>query len=540
MTWEDLAKAKREAVFNKIPKEWVIEVPPVEEAPNPRVLLDKLLPDEENAITDSTAMELLDKMKTGELKAIDVATAFCHRAALAHQVINCCSEIFFERAFARAKELDEYYEKTGELYGPLHGIPVSLKDQVNLEGIDSALGFLSRVNKPKTKNDESVIATILYNAGAVFYVKTTTPMAMMSGETYSNIYGQTYNGWNRRLSPGGSSGGESSLIASKGSLIGLSTDLGGSIRIPAAFNGLFALRASWGRLPYCKVDNTMAFQPVAPSVIGPSARDRNDLVHLVKTIIDTEPWFVDPKTPPIPWRPYSVPEKLVFGFYKTNKVTTPHPPVMRAMELIKEKLIAAGHEVIEWDPPVSHKFIKERLREIFVAENYNEIMKECAITGEPKIPQLVEAWGLKGELTVSEHWEQARIQYETQQKYFKYWMDTAKSTSTGRPVDAWLTPVWETVSSIAGNPRYDKVSSYTYAVNYLNLCSVVTPITFVDKTVDVPVTDFQGYDESDNALQQTYDPELVDGMPVAVQVICQRYEEEKALEIAGVVYKATH
>ncbi|ODQ59226.1 hypothetical protein WICANDRAFT_63720 [Wickerhamomyces anomalus NRRL Y-366-8] len=538
-SWQEIAQKKREAVFAKIPKEWIIEVPSIEKVSNTRDYLDTILPKEEVAITDQSLLQLSEKIQKGELTSLEITTAFCHRAALTHQIINSCSEIFFERAFQRAKELDEIFKTTGKTIGPLHGIPISLKDQVNLEGLDSGIGLISKLNKPKTKDDESIIAKILYDAGAVFYVKTTTPMAMMAPDTNSNIYGQTVNALNRLLSAGGSSGGESSLIGAKGGLIGLSTDIGGSIRIPAAFQGLFALRPCSGRLPYAKVTNSMAFQPIVPSVIGPSARYLDDLKFFVKTIIDAKPWLYDPKTPPIPWREYEVPEKLTFGIIKNNGMITPHPPVARAMELIKSKLESLGHEVVEWEHPIPNSEMVKNLNQIFTADGYKEIKEACDESGEPIIKQLMERRAAGRELSVSEHWAQAQKKYESQLIYDKYWLDTASKTSTGRPIDAWISPLWESTSYPAGETK-SYHCSYTYPVNYMDLSSMVVPITSVDKSIDKPYDNFTPISENDSLAQGVYDADLFDGMPVCVQVVTPRYEEERAISLAGVVYDATH
>jgi len=537
--WEEITKKKRESVFNQIPQEWIIEVPSITKAPNTRDYLDKILPKDEVSITDQSLLQLGEKIKNGELTSVQVTKAFCHRAALAHQIINCCSEIFFDRALKRAAELDDFYKTTGEIMGPLHGLPISLKDQINLEGLDSGIGLICNLNKPKTKDEESIIAKILYDAGAVFYVKTTTPMAMMAPDTNSNIYGQTVNALNRLLSAGGSSGGESSLIGSKGGLIGLSTDIGGSIRIPAAFQGLFAIRPCSGRLPYGKVMNSMAFQPLVPSVIGPSARYLDDLKFFVKTIIDAKPWLYDPKTPPIPWRDYKVPEKLCFGILKHNGYITPHPPVSRAIELTKTKLEELGHEVIEWEHPIPTMEMIKNLNEIFTSDGYKEIKESCALSGEPIIPQLMERRSAGEEIKVSEHWEQARKKYESQLKYDEYWLNTKDKTSTGRPVDAWISPLWESTSYPAGKTK-PYHCSYTYPVNYLDYSSVVVPITNVDKKIDVSHNDFKPMSDQDVEAYNVYDPELFDGMPVTLQVITPRYEEEKGIELADVIYKATH
>lgn len=137
---------------------------------------------------------------------------------------NCLSEIFFDRAIAQAKELDAYFQETGKTKGPFHGLPISIKDNFNLIGYDSTVGFASLVNDPATYN--STVVDLLLGAGAVLYCKTNVPTAMMIAESVNNVFGRTVNPRNRNLTSGGSSGGESALIALGGSRIGVGTDIG--------------------------------------------------------------------------------------------------------------------------------------------------------------------------------------------------------------------------------------------------------------------------------------------------------------------------
>lgn len=543
MTWQEIAQAKRKSVLAQIPKEWIIEsVPSIEDQPNAIEYLDAALPKEENAITSSSLVSLVKKLSKGELTSLEVTMAFAHRAALTHQLCNNLSEIFFDRAFARAKELDDYFAKTGKTVGPLHGVPVSLKDQINLEGIDSAIGFVGLVNQPKSKDEVSVIADILYNSGdsgAVFYVKTTVPIAMMSVDTISNLYGQTVNPINRKFSAGGSSGGESSLIRAGGSVIGLSTDLGASIRVPAAFNGLFGIRPTTSRLPYCRLTNSWPDQMIVPSVVGPSARSLEDLEYFFKVILDAKPWLYDPKTPPIPWRDYEVPKKLSFGIMKNNGFITPHPPVTRALELVKFKLEEEGHEVIEWSPPITNRECQLNLGPIFGADGFKWAYERLALTGEPVIPQMMGTNETLSELLVSETWETGARKYKSQQIYDKYWLETAKLTSTGRPIDGWISPTWETASFPAGEVR-PYHCSYSEVCNYLDYPSVVVPITNVDKSIDKTLENYTPVNDADKETYELYDPELFDGMPVTIQVVAPRYEEERAIALGNVIYNSIH
>jgi amidase len=143
---------------------------------------------------------------------------------------NCLSEVLFSEAIEAAKILDDHVRKTGKVVGPLHGLPISLKDNFNLIGKDSTVGFVSWVNDPANYN--STLVELLRSLGAVFYVKTNVPTAMMIAESVNNVFGRTVNPLNRSLTSGGSSGGESALIAFGGSSLGVGTDIGTLLQPP--------------------------------------------------------------------------------------------------------------------------------------------------------------------------------------------------------------------------------------------------------------------------------------------------------------------
>lgn len=538
-SWKEKAKVKREKLLEAIPKEWRLSnVPSVAEEPNASKYVDSLLSEEENEITNSPLLQLKEKISRGYLSSYEVTRAFCHRTALVQQLTNCCSEIFFERALSRATQLDQYFSKHGSPSGLLHGIPISFKDQVNLEGIDSAIGYVGRLGDPITKDQVSNIAKILEDAGAVFYVKTTTPMAMMSGETVSNIYGFTLNSINRKLSCGGSSGGEGALLAAKGSLLGFGTDIGGSIRLPCNSQGLFGLRGSSNRLPYCKVTNSMANQPIMCSVIGPMSRDIEDLEFATKLIIDSQPWLNDPKCPPISWRTYDMNKKLSFGLYDPSYYTYLHPQVQRALEIVRKSLTERGHEVIDWKPPMNFKQVQSLAGDIFLADGGQEIVNECRKSGEPvrKEISMIKDGKASDQISVSLHWEQARLKYEYQQLFDQHWLNTKLKTSTGKPIDGLILPL-QTLSSFRPGDLEKVKVNFTTAFNVLDYPVVATPITRADQKIDKIEKLYVPKNEDDRILYEYYDPKLYDGTPVGLQVVAPRFEEERAIGMSKVVYQ---
>jgi amidase len=133
MTWEEIAADKRARIAASIPPEWRITSLPsdlnVMSYPKTSGIMSAL----ELSITESSATDLVAQLAAGELTSVAVTTAFLKRAALAHQLLNCVLEFFPDIALARARELDSHYAKTGKTVGPLHGLPISLKDQCRIK-----------------------------------------------------------------------------------------------------------------------------------------------------------------------------------------------------------------------------------------------------------------------------------------------------------------------------------------------------------------------------------------------------------------------
>lgn len=145
----------------------------------------------------------------------------------------------------------------------------------------------------KEKVFESEMVRELRNLGAILYCKTSVPHTLMSGETNNNIIGYTNNPKNRNLSSGGSSGGEGALISLKGSPIGFGTDIGGSVRIPAGFNGLYGIKPSHGRMPYEGMANSMVSENYPNIMLYLSlkrpcdTRAKKALLRFILSIVDT-------------------------------------------------------------------------------------------------------------------------------------------------------------------------------------------------------------------------------------------------------------
>jgi hypothetical protein len=192
--WQELAKSKRDSVFARIPQAWLLSPSLTTQFTETSTLnvLDVprtsgiLTPEELSITEDHDATTLIQLISTGKLTSLAVVTAFCKRAAIAQQCTNCLTEIMFDEALARARECDDYLAKNGKPIGPLHGLPISLKDSFNVKGTQTTIGYVSFIaNPPAAEN--SVLVDILGRAGAVFYVKTNLPQTRYVFRTWENV-----------------------------------------------------------------------------------------------------------------------------------------------------------------------------------------------------------------------------------------------------------------------------------------------------------------------------------------------------------------
>ncbi|KAF2196712.1 acetamidase-like protein [Delitschia confertaspora ATCC 74209] len=527
--WEKIGAAKRAALSELIPSEFRI---PQNFLPSNSQLDVSKFPEEsgwftrkELDITSSTSPVILQNMANQIWTAEEVTKAFCKRAAAAHQLTNCLSEIFFNEAIASAKSRDNQLRETGKTVGPLHGLPISLKDNFNIIGKDSTLGFTSLVNDPAKSN--STLVDLLEAAGAVLYVKTNVPTAMMIAESVNNVYGRTVNPLNRMLTSGGSSGGESALIAFGGSPLGIGTDIGGSLRIPAACTGIFTLRPSFGRFPTQSCRSGLAGQEAVQSVNGPMAKTLEDIILYSKTVIDSQPWLHDAKCLPIPWRPVVPKRKLKLAVMWNDGMVIPTPPVQRALRETVENLKKAGHEIVEWDNSL-HPQAVSILSRMFLADGGKSVRALLAPTKEPFRPEM-QAYADATDIGVYGMWKLQAERSELQRKYLELW-------NSYNGLDAILGPV--TPFSSVENGMFKHVG-YTGVFNIVDYSAVSFPCgVTVNKSKDKPNAEYSPLSETCQTIHSEYNPDIVHGMPVSLQLVARRLEEEKVLSMTNTILQA--
>ena len=298
-----------------------------------------------------SATELAAMIAGREVSAREVLDAHRARVDAVDPTINAVTWRMDEAAEAAAATADEAVAAGVEV-GPLHGVPVSIKDQFEVLGTPSTWGLPSRADLRSTR--EGPLVGRLRAAGAIPFVKTNVPVMLMETETHNPVYGRTNNPYDPDRTPGGSSGGEGALLAARGTPFGLGADIGGSLRVPAHDCGISTIKPTAHRLEWW--DNPAvhdAWQEAIVPQAGPMARSVADVRVGLRVLLDRSDGLPpEPKVPPLPWRD---PEEvslhgLTVGICEDDGGLRPSPALRRAVREARDALVAAGAREVAWDP----------------------------------------------------------------------------------------------------------------------------------------------------------------------------------------------
>lgn len=292
------------------------------------------------------AAALAAAVRSGEVSAREVVDAHLDRIAEVNPQVNAVTQLLADQARAAAEDTDRRRAAGGSL-GPLAGVPFTVKESTPIEGVPTTFGL--RRFSALTARADAVPVARLRAAGAIPIGHSNLPTLIVAGmHTRSELYGDTRNPWDATRTPGGSSGGDGAAVATGLAPLGLGNDSGGSVRIPASFCGVAALKPTTGRFPADQRvigpdDPGLASQLLV--VDGPLARTVEDLRLAYETLAGPDPR--DPRAVPVPlYGP--VPERPV----RVALVADPgghgvHPTVRAALDRAADALRDAGHEVHE-------------------------------------------------------------------------------------------------------------------------------------------------------------------------------------------------
>ncbi|MGH2486977.1 MAG: amidase, partial [Ktedonobacterales bacterium] len=193
---------------------------------------------ETRATIQLSATALAARITAGYLSAVEAVEAFIARIEQVNPAINAVVVKRYDEARAEAQAADAR-RAAGEPLGPLHGVPVTIKESLDLAGTPSTFGMPSRAHMLADADD--VYVARLRAAGAIVLGKTNVAQALLYNESDNPVYGRTNNPWNVGRTPGGSSGGQAAIVAAGGAPLGLGTDLAGSIRTPSTYCGVVGM-----------------------------------------------------------------------------------------------------------------------------------------------------------------------------------------------------------------------------------------------------------------------------------------------------------
>ncbi|NXI39867.1 FAAH1 hydrolase, partial [Galbula dea] len=309
-----------------------------------------------DAILSLPLLELARRLREGSLSPRAVLYTYLEKALEVTQQTNCVRH-FIPECEEQLQELQHQKEK-----GLLYGIPISIKDHIGHKGHLATCGLVQCLGT--LVQEDSILVKVLKKQGAIPFALTNVPQSLFNYDCSNPIFGRTLNPFKHKKSPGGSSGGEGALIAGGGSILGIGSDIGGSIRLPSSFCGLCGLKPTAKRLRHL-----LSSTPV-PCALGPMARDVDSLALCMKALLCQEMFQLDPTVPPIPFdeEVYSSSAPLRIGYYDTDGYFLLPPCMRRAVWETRGALQAAGHELVPFSPPRIPYVMTELFLKTFFAD----------------------------------------------------------------------------------------------------------------------------------------------------------------------------
>ncbi|KFO76936.1 Vitamin D3 hydroxylase-associated protein, partial [Cuculus canorus] len=513
-------------------------------------------------ILSLTMVELVEKLKEGSLSPESVLYSYMSKvkALEVTREVNCVID-FIHGCEDQLQKLKKQKEK-----GLLYGIPVSIKDHINCKGHVSSGGMVKFLGQ--VQEEDSVIVRVLKSQGAIPFVKTNIPQTMINYDCSNLIFGQTLNPLNHQKTPGGSSGGEGALIAGGGSILGIGSDVAGSIRLPSSFCGLCGLKPTGSRIRYTPT-SVLSFHPLwrlqsilcpvsdfVIGMLGPMARDVDSLALCMKALLCEEMFRLDPTVPPIPFNEeiYTSSKPLRIGYYEEDGYFQPSPSMKRAIQQTRKLLQDAGHTLVPFAPPKIDYVVDElftrgifsdgaahlvdcfkgdivdpNLKSQFNTYRLPTVVKRIlAIILKP----IVSMWTLvcvKGNLQVGGV-SACREAYRTE--FIAKWRKLR--------LDVILCPMLGPAFNHGYAGKLFAATSYTNLYNVLDFPAGVVPVSTVTKADEEELKHYRGYyrDPWDKRLKEAVEGAV--GLPVAVQCVALPWQEELCLRFMKEVEILAH
>ncbi|KAG8003637.1 Fatty-acid amide hydrolase 1, partial [Nibea albiflora] len=438
--------------------------------------------------------------------------------------LNCCTGILLE-------SFDQLKTVAANKKGLLYGVPVSIKENIAYKNHDSSCGVIVYLDQPA--QTDSVIVEVLKRQGAIPFVKTNLPQGLLNYDCGNHIYGQTVNPHNLQKTPGGSSGGEGAIIGGGGSLLGIGSDIGGSIRIPASFCGIFGFKPTAGRL--------------SP---GPMARDVDSLVLCMQALLCDHMFSLDPTVPPIPFNTqiYQSSKPLRIGYLENDGYTCPSPSMVRGIREVKALLEQAGHTLVPYTPLKLNHILPELIVKAILADGGTALLEKLEggplhpCLGVQVLPYYFPKWLKKtisfilkplsprisavfnaicGVGSVADLWTQHADVEDYIQETVAEWRRCN--------IDVLLCPVIGPAFNFFYCGKLTSAVSYTMLYNLLNFPAGVVPVSTVTADDEEELKHFKGIyqDQWEKFFKEAVSGG--EGLPVAVQCVALPWQDELCL-----------
>nr|XP_023663174.1 fatty-acid amide hydrolase 1 [Paramormyrops kingsleyae] len=494
-----------------------------------------------NEVTALSLNELCKQLKDGELSPHAVLHAYIEKALQVSRRLNCSTEFLLESR-EQLREIETHQD------GLLFGIPVSIKDNLNYKGHDSSCGVISKLDQPATA--DSVLVQVLKRQGAVPFVKTNVPQGLLNYDCSNPIYGQTLNPCNLQKTSGGSSGGEGALIAGGGSILGIGTDIGGSVRIPASFCEICGFKPTSGRLSLRGCASCVRGQKSVLSTAGCLAKDVDGLALCMKALLCEDMYFLDPTVPPVPFKEqvYSSTRPLRIGYYENDGMTLPSPGMSRALREVRELLEKAGHTIVPFTPPRLFYAMHELTIRGILADAGVSLLsnlkgspidpclkdqtnsyklplifrKICSFFLNPLYPRLANAiQGTCGVSSVTDLWKQHADVEDYTHEFIAEWRKLE--------LDVVLCPMLGPAYNFGFCGKLTCASSYTALYNLVNFPAGAVPVSTVTQEDENELKHYKG--NFGDIWDKTFKKAVTggQGLPVAVQCISLPWQDELCL-----------
>lgn len=497
------------------------------------------------------AAELARRIARGELSSALVVEAFIGRIEETAGQLNAVVVRLFDDARAAARLADAAVCR-GEPLGPLHGVPVTIKECFHVAGTPSTMGL---TNRPESILEDGPLVRRLRRAGAIILGKTNVPQLMVWHEADNPLYGRTNNPWDLSRGPGGSTGGEAAIIAARGSPLGLGGDLGGSIRIPCHFCGIHGLKPTSVRLPRGGTAKNLHGMEAIKYQPGPLARRVEDLQLALAVLCDAGGEAEPAEVPPVPLGdPANVDvSKLRVAMFTDDGYFPASPAIRRAVQEAAEAIRARGATVEPWTPPSTLEAMKLYfgLMGADGGADARQIVKGSRL--DPRLRRLLRIAGLPTIARVplaallsamGQRWSARLLSAAQGCSASRYWQLTYRLEEY----------VSEYLDSLAAG-RFDAVLSPPHALPAMRHDTALDLLpaasySFVPNLLGVPVgvvsiTRVRPGEESDRSASRDSVEKLAlraeagsAGLPIGVQIFAQHWREDIVLALMGAIESA--